>query len=188
MNILFTGSIADQQQNKKYYGNIVESLKQRGNNVIAEHILNTTEEIVGKKSKQERLEFQKWIENAIQAADCMVAETTIASVSVGYEIAFALRLGIPVLVLYRSGVGPSILAQHKNEKIVVEKYCERTLHSIVGDFLSYVKASKDMKFTFFLSNKFFLYIDEQSKAQKMPKSVYLRRLIEDDMGKKGICI
>lgn len=181
MNIFFTGSITSHVKNRENYAQIVRCLKASGHCVIADHILQITEDEVSKKSRDERLGFHKQVEEWIQSCHCVVAETTIPSVSVGYEIALAARLGIPVLILHSSGEGPSLLTQHKSEHIVVEKYTAHSLPVIIADFLGFVKDNRDVKFTFYLSHKYFMYLDDTSKNQQMSKSAYLRKLIEEDM-------
>lgn len=181
MIVYFTGSITSHEHNKKHYEHIVASLKHMGHEVIADHILNNNEEAVEKKPRTERLSFNRQVEQWIQSCNCMIAETSVPSVSVGYEIAMATRIGVPVLILHRTGEGPSLLAHHKNEQILVEKYTPATIASILEDYMAYVKDNRDIKFTFYLSRKYIMYMDEAAKTKQMTKSGYLRWLIEQDM-------
>ncbi len=185
MIVYFTGSISDHDKSKKNYLAIVDALVLQGHTVIAEHILNTTEKDVNMKTREERLEFHHKVEEWIQSCDCMIAETSVPSVSVGYEIAIAVRIGVPILILHKDADAPSLLAQHKSEHIVVERYTQRELPKIMGDFLNYVHEHKDVKFTFFLSHKYFKHIDDMSSTLKIPKSVFLRRLIEEYILKRS---
>jgi hypothetical protein len=119
----------------------------------------------------------------INAADCVIAETSFPSISVGYEISLALHRGKPVLILYSEGEAPSLLAQHKDEKLICEKYNSDNVKGIIEDFMSYVEGSNDMRFTFFITSTIASYLEKISRTQKIPKSVYLRKLIEEDMQK-----
>ena len=111
----------------------------------------------------------------------MIAETSFPSTSIGYEVAHALRVGKPVLVLYSLGEAPSILGQHKDEKLVCEKYTMQNLKQMIDNFIEYVEGKTDLRFTFFITPKIVAYLDEVSKKDKVPKSVYLRNLIDKDM-------
>ena len=93
--------------------------------------------------------------------------------------------GKPVIVLYSEGDPPSIFAYHENEKIVCEKYTSATLDQIITDFLRYVRGEGDSRYTFYLSSKQAALLDKQGKKHRIPKSVYLRLLIDADMAKKS---
>ena len=183
LNIYFTASIAAKNQYLPNYQKIVDHIKKQDNKVTAEHILSTSEEEIGLKTREERLSFHKKLEDWIFKCDGMVAETSFPSISVGYEISLALRVGKPVLVLYSEGEPPSLLGQHRDEKLMCEKYNPSTMPDILDDFLHYIRSKSDLRFTFFITPKIAAYLDEIAKKNKLPKSVYLRRLIEQDMDK-----
>lgn len=113
----------------------------------------------------------------------MIAETSFPSISVGYEISLALSRGKPVLILYSSGNAPTLLAHHRDEKLICEKYTDDTLEDIIKDFLNYVQGANDMRFTFFITSEIASYLEKISRDKKIPKSVYLRRLIEKEMNR-----
>ena len=97
----------------------------------------------------------------------------------------ALRVGKPVLIMYSEGDPPSLLAHHKDDKLMCEKYTINSVSSIIKDFIEYISGKSDLRFTFFITPKIVSYLDTISKKEKLPKSVYLRKLIEEDMMKKG---
>ena len=49
----------------------------------------------------------------------------------------------------------------------------------------FVRGNADMRFTFFITSKIAVYLDKTSRDQKLPKSVYLRNLIEEDMKRRS---
>lgn len=184
MKVYFSASIHEKDAHVDNYRKIVEYLKSKGNRVYANHIFNASEESIHESSREEVLHFHTKLENWIKSSDFMVAETSFPSISVGYEISMALRLGKPTLILYSEGGAPSVLSYHKDDRLVTEKYDESTYKHIIDDFITYVEAKADMRFTFFITPDIALYLDEVSKKEKLPKSVYLRQLIEEDMRKK----
>lgn len=181
LNLYFTASIAAKELYIEKYKKIITEVKNQGHHITADHILNTTEPEVNSSSREKRLEFHKKLEDWIHKCDALIAETSYPSISVGYEISLALRVGKPVLVLYSEGEGPSLLAHHSDEKLYSEKYSQNTVSQIIADFIVFVESKADLRFTFFITPSISSYLDEIVKRKKVPKSVYIRELIEKDM-------
>lgn len=185
MKVYFTASIAAKAQYKKNYDQIISYIKSKNHTITHEHISEVEEKDIRLLTREDRLGFHGKLEKWIKSCDFMIAETSFPSISVGYEISLALRVGKPVLILYSEGDPPSLLAHHKDEKLVCEKYTKDTFKNIVDEFIEYIEGKSDLRFTFFITPEIVHYLDEVSRDQKVPKSVYLRNLIESDMRKKG---
>lgn len=183
MRAYFTASIVGKKYHQAHYEQIVELLRSKGVEMISDHILNVTEKDIQLQTKDQRLKFHHDLEAQINSSDFLIAETSFPSISVGYEISMALDRGKPVLILYSEGDPPSIFAYHENQKIVCEKYTSSTLPAILTDFLRYVSGEGDSRYTFYLSSAQAAYLDKQGKKHRVPKSVYLRLLIDQDMTK-----
>ena len=183
MRIYFTASIVGKKYHLPNYLKIIGIVKKDNHQIIEEHIIQGSESQIKQENKNERLKFQSQLDKWINNCDCMIAETSFPSISVGYEISLALSRGKPVLILYSSGNAPTLLAHHRDDKLVCEKYTADTLEDIIKDFLNYVQGANDMRFTFFITSEIASYLDKISRNKKIPKSVYLRRLIEKEMQK-----
>ena len=183
LRIYFTASIAAKDKYLSNYRKIVQILESKGHEVVSEHIMSETESHIRMKSREDRLGFHAQLEKWIHSCDFIIAETSFPSISVGYEISLALHVGKPVLVLYSEGDPPSLLAIHKDDKLVCEKYQPDSLESTITDFLHYMQGKSDLRFTFFITPRIATYLEDVSKKEKLPKSVYLRKLIEQDMEK-----
>ncbi|OGG01650.1 hypothetical protein A2W14_07170 [Candidatus Gottesmanbacteria bacterium RBG_16_37_8] len=181
MTVYFTASIAGKKHYLANYQKIIELLEKKGCQVISDHIIKSTEQEVRLETKEERLKFQKKLEVWIASSDFMVVETSFPSISVGYEISLAQHLNKPILILYSEGTPPTLLAHNMDEKVVCEKYSSETLQSLIADFINYVQGAADSRFTFFISSKIASHLEKISRKEKIPKSVYLRQLIEKDM-------
>ena len=181
MNVYFTGSLSAKNTYLPEYLNIIKYLKSQGHSVISEHIIDHTESAVLEKSREETLEFQSQVETWIKECDFMVADTSFPSVSVGFEISLALRMGKPVLVFYGKNGAPSLLTYYKDEKLVVEKYTPDTYKDVIDNFISLLSSKYELRFTFFITPAISSYLDQIVDTQRMPKSVYLRKLIEQEM-------
>jgi nucleoside 2-deoxyribosyltransferase len=183
MTIYFTGSFTGKEKNLSNYNRIVKYLESKGHKVISDHIIKVEEKEVQYEKREERLAFHDQLEKWLNTCDFMIAETTFPSISVGFEISLALHRGKPVLILYNNNEPPTLLAHHKNENLVCEHYTDDTLAQVIEEFISYVEGAEDTRFTFFITPKIANYLDDVSRKEKMPKSVYLRKLIEKDMDK-----
>ncbi|MCX7996971.1 MAG: hypothetical protein N2691_04470 [Patescibacteria group bacterium] len=185
MKVYFTASIAGKDQYIENYCSISGYLRSKNIDVIADHILKGNEQTVNKESREQRLKFHKQLEHWIHTSDCMIAETSFPSISVGYEISLALKLGKPVLVMFSKGDPPSLLAYHNDEKLMCEKYSMDNISEVLDSFLHFVHEKSDMRFTFFITPRIASFLDGVARDDKLPKSVYLRKLIENDMKKRN---
>jgi hypothetical protein len=180
MIIYFTGSLAAKDKYIQNYKAIISFLKSQGHTVISDHIIGATESKISMYTREQRLQFHVQLEKWIRSCDFMIAETSFPSISVGYEISLALRLGKPVLILYSEGDPPSLLAHHENEKLDCEKYTPNNVNKILLNFIDFIQGKHDTRFTFFISPELAAYLDDISRSEKLPKSVYIRQLIEKD--------
>ena len=181
MKVYFTASIVGKKHHLINYLKIIDILKSKDCEVISDHIIKSTESEVKLEKKEDRLKFHKMLGKWISSADFIVAETTFPSISVGYEISLAQHFLKPIFILFSEGNPPSLLAHHQDEKLVCEKYSHDTLAGIIDDFINYVRGSNDTRFTFFITSEIASFLEKVSRKDKLPKSVYLRKLIEKDM-------
>ncbi len=181
MTVYFTASIVGKKHYLRHYLRIISCLKSEGYDVISDHIINATEQEIRLEKKEDRLKFHTKLEKWISNCNFMVVEASFPSISVGYEISLALQLNKPVLILYSEGDPPSLLVHHEDDHIMCEKYTLLTLHSILKDFIRFAEDSTDSRFTFFITPEIAGFLEKITKKEKIPKAVYLRRLIKKDM-------
>ena len=181
MKAYFTASVVGKRSNHDKYVLVIEALKQNGVSVFSDHIFNRNFDEVLHESRADRVAFEKEMHRMISESDFLVAETSFPSTSVGYEVSLAQRLGKPVLLLYSEADPPSLLAQPADERLVCESYTKNNLESIIEDFINFVKGIHDIRFTFFITPQIAQFLDKVARKKKIPKSVYLRNLIEKEM-------
>jgi hypothetical protein len=184
MKIFFTASVSAKDKYLDKYNLIIKYLLSKKHQVISDHITKPDEKSILESSREDVLQFHSKLEGWIKSCDFVLAETSFPSISVGYELSLAVRLGKPILILYSTGGPPSIFTYHRDEKVICEKYTEQTFKDIIDDFVAFVEQKHDLRFTFFITPDIALYLDEVAKTEKLPKSVYLRKLIEKDMRNK----
>jgi 2'-deoxynucleoside 5'-phosphate N-hydrolase len=108
MNIYFAGSIHGGRGDAALYNRIIRYMKQFGN-VFTEHIGDASLTDLGDKGVTDRFIHDRdmgWL----LAADVIVAEVTVISAGVGYEIGRAVALGKKVICLYRPQPGKRLSA------------------------------------------------------------------------------
>ena len=101
MNIYFACSITGGREFESVYQTIVEALVQDGHQVPTAHLaesgIGAVEAVLDPQAVYSR--DVDWI----RASDVLIAEVSVPSHGVGYEVGFALGIGKPVLALYQQG-------------------------------------------------------------------------------------
>jgi len=136
MNIYFACSITGGREFESVYQAIVHALVEQGHEVPTAHLaesgVGVVEAVIHPNEVYER--DVAWI----RACDVLIAEVSVPSHGVGYEIGFALGLGKPVLALYQEGHKVSkMISGNPDSNLTVSLY--RTPDDaiqIIGDFLS----------------------------------------------------
>jgi hypothetical protein len=101
MKIYFSCSLTGGRKDEEVYGVIVDHLISVGVEVPTALLARPEVMILEKVSDPEEV-YSRDI-NWIQESDAIVAEVSTPSHGVGYEIAYALQLGKPVLCCYKEG-------------------------------------------------------------------------------------
>lgn len=135
MRIFFAGSIRGGRQLIPTYRYIIRFLKSRNYTVISEHVAaEGLEKVEAEMSEQDIYEKDaKWIEES----DRVIAEITIPSIGVGYEICHAARHRKPVLCVYQEGTKASAMVLGNTTGYVTSRsYSDKKqLEEILLDFL-----------------------------------------------------
>ncbi|MGA7614960.1 MAG: nucleoside 2-deoxyribosyltransferase [Thermoanaerobaculia bacterium] len=102
--IYFSASISGGRSDVPLYRRIVDHLSARGHRIYAEHVADASLRADGETVTPEEI-FRRdldWIEEVAKSGGALVAEVSMPSIGVGYEIAAArYRFGMPVVCLYR---------------------------------------------------------------------------------------
>jgi len=187
MKVYFTASLIGKRYHQASYEKIVELLmhSKHVNQVLQDHILKTSETSVQEESETARRAYHEQLKQWITSSDCVITETSYPSTGVGYEISYALSKRKPVLMLYKNTVTPpSLFDNYCDDLLICQEYTENNLAEIIDDFLSYVKGGPEKRFTFSLTPKIATFLNDMVSKEKMPKSVYIRKLIEKEMRKQ----
>jgi hypothetical protein len=120
---------------------------------------------------------------SIKKADICVFEASLPSLSVGYLVNFSLDLGKQVVVLTQSENPSFMFGKVRFNSFNLISYSKNTLHDKLGIALKKASDGTDVRFNFFVSPKILNYLDWVAQKRMIPRSVFLRNLIEREMKK-----
>jgi nucleoside 2-deoxyribosyltransferase len=121
MNIYFACSITGGREFESVYQAIVQALVEKGHDVPTAHLAESSvmavEAVIDPSKVYSR--DVAWI----RGCDVLIAEVSIPSHGVGYEIGFALGIGKPVLALYKHGQKVSkMISGNPDKNLTLRKY------------------------------------------------------------------
>ena len=168
---------------KSDYKKILDAIQKYGHTVDTDHFLKRTLKDIDSETAAESELYAKKSMRWIKNADVILFETTQSDVSIGYELAVAVNLHKPVIVMYNNekSVPPNSIKGVESEKLQIIGYNDSTLEEILDISLENAHDSADVRFNFFISPAIGNYLDWIAKNKKIPRSVYLRNLIQKDM-------
>lgn len=176
--------IASHSQSKdlgQYYKQINDALVSHGVSVFSGHLFSEITDTQLADNKQIE-SWYKEVTQKIREADAVFIEISYPStVNVGHIFTQSLDMGKPVVALYKSGREPVFLRGKIDDKLTLLEYKETDINTVVTNALDYVSSAQDVRFNFFISPAIGLYLDWVSKHKRIPRAVYLRKLIEEDM-------
>jgi len=183
MKIYFAASLTGKAQYGTNYQAILSQIRELGHTLVTTNVLDRTSKDVAKETAEQAGEYYKKMVSWIKQAELVVAEVSYPSTGIGYEISLALQEGTPVIALHVGDRFPYLLESTRVDRLQVVEYGLDELKDILKYAIEEAKSQLDVRFNFFVSPKIVTYLDWITKKRKMPRAVYLRRLIEQDMEK-----
>lgn len=125
------------------YRHIYDFLRSRGYDVLSWHVVDPgSDETEAKMSEQEI--YRRDI-SLLKESGCLIAEVTVPSIGVGYEICRALEAGLPVLCVHDADANVSaMLLGNPNRGMRVQEYCDMNrLERILCEFVEQPCEGKD---------------------------------------------
>ncbi|MDD4106586.1 MAG: hypothetical protein PHX84_01390 [Candidatus Shapirobacteria bacterium] len=136
-----------------------------------------------KESIETKKENYLHIIKCIKKADIVVMEISGHSVSMGFILSKAMEENKPVIAMYTSDMDPVFVKGIVNSKLILAEYKKENLEQVILASINKAKCLVDMRFNFFVSPKILNYLDWVAQKRMIPKSVFLRHLIEREMKK-----
>ncbi len=183
MKVAFVASHSQASELSEFYNRIKKVLDERGYVVYSGTLFdkkNVTADFVEDQKKRE--EWYKESISKVREADVIVVETSYPSTAnVGHELTYALDLGKPVIALYKSGRDPFFLRGRVDDKLTILPYTTYDLEQVLANAFDYALATQDVRFNFFISPQIGRYLDWVAQKKRIPRAVFLRKLIENEM-------
>ena len=157
------------------------------NKFLAKHLFiklwalqdSTTFEIRGNNKQKSPSLKEEGIRQLIRG-DCLIADVSLPSASVGYQVGYASSRNIPVLCLYSSEFGqkkpPQIIGVSDLSKLKIKEYSKKSVKKTVADFLNSIPKEL-IKFNFIITPEIQSYIDWGAKRNNISKSEFLREKV-----------
>ena len=184
MKIFFTASLRAKQSGFEQTIDTICDVIDSHYELYAKHILDQNLEEVKQWSFNKKLQYYNEAYKEIKRCDLFVAEVTYPSANVGYEIALALDNEKPVILLHQNhttAILDLIHADDYSDQLNLIKYTKTNLTKKLTEILLSLNGSKDKRFTLLLPPYILNHLSRIAKKQKMPRAVYIRKLIEKDM-------
>lgn len=183
MKIYFTASLRGKKEFGESYVQIVKELALLGNKVFADHVLNNDFSNVVAETKSDAQKSYHKLLGDIKKSDVVVAEVSAQSLSVGHELTEAMTLNKPLVVLYTGKNRPGLLFGSMYDKMQIIQYDKDDLRNKLIKAIEEAMKHADVRFNFFVSPKILNYLDWVAQKRMIPRSVFLRNLIEREMKK-----
>jgi len=139
MNIYFACSITGGREFESVYQSIVRALIEAGHEVPTAHLAETgiTSVEAGIHPNDVYERDVAWI----RACDVLIAEVSVPSHGVGYEIGFALGIGKPVLALYQEGRKVSKMISGNPDSLLTVRPYQTSSEAVqtIGVFLAKIR-------------------------------------------------
>ena len=186
MQVYFIASSRLVEKNREMYSRMYDFLARDYKMVsdkVRQWIKTGTKDLSGAPLQVKRGNYEESMK-CINKADLMVMEVSGHSMSMGYLISKALEMNKPVIALYTVDHKPVFIKGIVNPKLILVEYTKDSLEKVMDEAFKKAKGLIDMRFNFFVSPKILTYLDWVAQRRMVPKSVFLRNLIEREMKKE----
>lgn len=184
MKFFFCASIQGKPQFDKQYRLIEEEGKRLGYDIDASTVFKYTSEQMHSWSDKEVIAFHHEVTNGMKSADALIIEASYPSLGVGFNLATAIQLGKPVIIFYSGETEPHLFRtlEKTNDKVQLVRYLNiEQLRKELPIALCCAIDNQDTRFNFFISSEHAKYLDWIAHTYKISRSVYLRKLINQEM-------
>lgn len=182
MKIYFIASTAYYLSHKQNFQKIKEKLIKLGIGQVYS-VTDTKNE----GEFEDPVELVKSAEKLIQNSDVVIAEGSLASPGLGYDIAKAITMKKPVLVLSHKDLiklGTPHALRLNSKLLTYKEYNDNNLEKVVENFLKEAKNLLDTKFILIIPAEIDRYLEWASKEKRMHKAQLVReaidKIIEED--------
>lgn len=123
----------------------------------------------------------------VSIADLVIAEVGRESTQTGWQIAQALHLKKPVLLLYRSKKPDNLPGAGSDTYLInYRRYTNQTAETVIKNFIdSHKLGAKNIRFNLFIDQQILAYLNRTSAQSGETKSEIIRRVLVKEIEKSG---
>lgn len=180
MKIFFTASGRGVDEFESQYQAIYDAIVTLGHKHVDDEIVNKNKVSEYYQTHQNKVDHYQKTQKCLRQADIVVLEISEHSLSMGFIMERALEGGKPVIALYTPSNFPFFASGINNAKLQVLEYNQENVVEVLEAAINYAKDNNDTRFNFFISPRHIAFLDWVSQKRRIPRSVYLRELIEGD--------
>lgn len=181
MKVFFTTTPRIKKDFPKVIDSVYDSLENLGHTLVYPYLRDLDVSEFYKFNSEKTPAYYDEILDAIRKSDVVIFEGSMHSIGVGMLIKEAMEQGKGVVVLHLRDNFPFFLGGIRDERFVISEYRQEDIKGVLESSLNYISGKMDVRFNFFISPEIGSYLDWISKHRRVPRAVYLRRLIERDM-------
>jgi hypothetical protein len=183
MIVHFSASARTMTNDIELYRTILKVIGERG------HVINNdwTETALKREQRKTDWDMPQLVEramNSIQNAELLIAEVSDgSSFGVGYEVAMALQLKKPILLLIDEERTHATYATGlRNELITIQQYNKDNISNFIHEFLDENNLQKkDLRFNFVIDRQIHNHLRWRSFKTGKTKAEVVRDLLQKDM-------
>jgi len=186
MKIYFSATITEDKKFKDFYKHIIDTLRRNGHQVLEYGSDKIEPKTLLNRDEVDIKKIYKELDEYLKQADVYIAEISLPSVGIGYEISQAISTRKPVLTLSYEETEFQPLATiegNKSRYLRHEVYNEKNLERILDDFLKSAKQKLDTKFILIIPPEIDQYLEWASDYKRMHKAQLVRNAITELMEK-----
>ncbi len=184
MKVFFNASLSGKKKFGGSYKLIDKAIRKAGHDMVASPVVSKEAETTDWTDPKAASAYYKKVKDWTKKAELVVFEVSYPSTSIGFEVAMALSAGKPVIAFHAVDAPENfVLESIQDEKFHMVEYRLSEVEQVVAEAITYATSQADTRFNFFISPDIGAYLDWVSKVRKLPRAVFLRRVIEQDMAK-----
>lgn len=183
MKIYFSASRFYKKDYVSSYKRIIDLLNRGGYEVLDSSCLRLSS-LGDRLPEKEKEDLYSQMEKMMDKSEVCVFEASYPStIHIGHEITLAMTKNKPVVVFFVKGREPLLFRGLKEDKVYWVEYESKNIEKKFREVMELASKNIDVRFNFFVSPKILSYLDWVSKNRMVPRSVFLRELIEKEMKK-----
>lgn len=184
MKIYFSSTVKAKNKLDENFKVIYKTIEKLGHKNVSDFLIKVKPEKFYSRTADTAGHEYKDMVKKVKSSDVVVFEVSLSSLGIGYLVNMVLAMEKPVVLLHTKDHSPYLFKFLKNDRLQIYEYSSDNLKDVLASALDVAKESISVRFTFFVTPKILHFFDYIAKQKKIPRAVYLRRLIQDAIKKE----